>query len=98
MLGKAPDELVPILVDYNIGTLGGQDVAVVLQFARSPEDLQADITSEIVLAMTLEQAQALGAGLIASVKAATLGLAAANDPNTPQGLSRGHDSTLDKGL
>ena len=96
MLDKTRDELVPILIDYKIGTLDGHDVAVVLQLARSPEDLTAGIMSELALAMTLQQAQELGTKLLASVRAAALGPVAANDTDTPQGFNQWHDSSPDK--
>jgi len=95
MLGKTLDELVPILIDYDIGTLGGRDIAVVLRFARSPEELIAGIKGEIALAMTLQQAQELGVGLFASVNGAAFG-PAANDTDPPLGFSQWHEGSPDK--
>src|SRR5689334_11283439 len=82
MYAETQDGMVPVLTDYRIGTLDDQDLAIVLQFARSPEDLLAGITSELALAMTPEQARRLGAGLLATVRAAEFEPAAANDTNT----------------
>jgi len=96
MLNKMLDEPVPVLTDCSIGTLDGQDVAAVLQFARSPEDLHAGITSELVLSMTPQQARELGAGLLALAQTATLGPVAANDANIPEGFSQRQDGSLDK--
>ena len=82
MFADEANDVVPILTDCTFGTLDGQDVVVVLQLARSPDDLLAGITTETVLAMTPDQARELGAGLVASAGAAALGCAA-NDAALP---------------
>jgi hypothetical protein len=66
MFDEQANELVPILTDCAFGTLDGQDVAVVLHYASSPEELAAGMIKEMVLAMTPVQALELGAGLVAS--------------------------------
>jgi len=86
MFADEASDVVPILTDCTFGTLDGQDVVVVLQLARTPDELQAGITTETVLAMTPDQARQLGAGLVASAGAASLS-PAANDAGSPSGQS-----------
>jgi hypothetical protein len=78
MFDDIATDLVPVLTDCTFDIRDGQDVAVVLQFARSPQDLLAGVTTEMVLAMTPQQAHALGSGLVASANATVPG-PAAND-------------------
>ena len=82
MFADEASDVVPILTDCTFGTLDGQDVVVVLQLARNPDDLLAGITTETVLAMTPDQARQLGAGLVASAGAVAL-RPAANDAGVP---------------
>lgn len=88
MFDDEASDVVPILTDCTFGTLDGQDVVVVLQFARNADDLLAGITTETVLAMTPDQARQLGAGLVATAGAADPG-PAANDSNRPIGQPSG---------
>ena len=78
MFDGTKSDFVPVLIEYRIGTLGGQDIAVVLQLTTSPAALAAGQTHEIIFAMTPEQAHKLGAGLITSSNAIEL-KPAAND-------------------
>lgn len=83
MSDETPPNLVPVLTNCRVVARDGQDVAVVLQFAHSPENLQVGLVSELILAMTSQQAQDLGAKLLAATEAIKLGLAA-NDEETGQ--------------
>ncbi len=62
MFADEANDVVPILTDCTFGTLDGQDVVVVLQLARNPDDLLAGITTETVLAMTPDQARRARSG------------------------------------
>jgi hypothetical protein len=62
------------------------NVALILQFADSPEDLQTGMVSELILAMTPQQAQDLGARLLTAAEAMKPG-PAANDEESSRAPS-----------
>lgn len=70
-------ELIAALTSFSVGTLDGHDVMMVLEYARSADELVSGPRFGLPLAMTPDRAQQLGEALVLAAKAARLG----NAPN-----------------
>jgi hypothetical protein len=61
------------LTSYSVGTLDGREAMMVLDFARTPEDLVFGTRYKLPLAMSPELARGLGKALLIAAEAADMG-------------------------
>ncbi|MCB5173682.1 hypothetical protein [Microvirga lenta] len=61
------------LTSYSVGTVDGREAMMVLDFARTPEDLVFGTRYKLPLAMSAELARGLGQALLIAAEAAEMG-------------------------
>lgn len=69
------------VTSFSVGVLDGRDAMMVVEYARTPEDLSAGVRQRHLLAMTPHQARELAEGLLLAAESAGMGAAPTQSRN-----------------